>query len=164
MTFSGDESTQLRTLLAANRATLLRKTDGLDDDQLRRTLGPSTMTLGGLLSHLAYVEDWWGPATVAGLPPSSPWAETDWEADDDADWHLAATMPGEDLRAMFAAAVARTDEVLEGREPDDVCGRRTRAGEVIDVRWVLLHLIEEYARHLGHADLLRESIDGATGF
>ena len=161
--YVGDEPTVLRGFLGHYRATLLRQTEGLDGDQLQRTLPPSPMTLGGMLKHMAYVEDWWFGTNLAGRPPSAPWDSVDWDADDDWDWHSATDDDPDELRAMLAEAIDRSDRILdEVPDLDAICARRhLRTGEPLGVRWVVVHMIEEYARHCGHADLIRESIDGA---
>lgn len=158
------ELTDLRAFLDAQRATLLRQVAGLDADQLRRTLAPSTMTLGGMLKHLAYVEDFWFVVTLRGSEPSPPWDTVDWQADGDWDWHSAASDTPDDLLALHAEAVARSEAVLADVTDVETRAVRSRHGaEPPTVRWILLHMVEEYARHCGHADLLRESVDGATG-
>jgi Protein of unknown function (DUF664) len=160
----GGELTQLRGFLGYHRATLLRKVDGLAAAQLAATLPPSDMTLGGLLKHVAFNEDWWFTCVVAGREYPEPWASVDWDVDADWDWHSAAADTPEQLRELFARCVARTDAVIEAATgPDALSVRSSRSGEPFSLRWVLLHMIEEYARHNGHADLIRQSIDGAVG-
>jgi uncharacterized damage-inducible protein DinB len=163
---SGSELAILRGFLDFHRRTLLRKTDGLDADQLRRTLGPSAMTLGGMLKHLAYVEHLWFVLVLQDDPAHEPWASVDWAADRDWEWTSAASDTPDQLRALLAESVARSEAIVDalGDDLDRLSVRTDRhTGEPFSVRWVLVHLIEEYARHNGHADLLRESIDGATG-
>ena len=89
----------------------------------------------------------------------------DWEADDDWDWHSASGAPPEELRALFDRFVEASDQVITAAASlDQIAERRRRkTGEGISLRWILVHMIEEYARHNGHADLIRQSIDGATG-
>jgi hypothetical protein len=121
------------------------------------------MTLGGMLSHMAFVEDWWFSVRLLGNEPEPPFAGVDWEADWDWDWHTAVDRSPEELRGMLAAAVARSRERVAGMHLDAVAATTTHSGEPFTLRWVVLHMVEEYARHNGHADLLRESIDGSTG-
>ena len=163
-----DEATTLLGFLDFHRRTLLVKVDGLDAEQLRRTLPPSTLTLGGLMKHLAMVEDNWFGVVWHDQPFVEPWASTDWEADRDWELTSAADDSPEELRALWDAAVARADRTIAealARGGLDQVSRRShhRTGEPVSLRWILVHMIEEYARHNGHADLLRESIDGATG-
>jgi uncharacterized damage-inducible protein DinB len=165
----GDEAATLTGFLDYQRATLEWKTRGLSDDHLRIDLAPTSMTLGGLLKHMAYVEDYWFTETVAGEPSPSPWAEVDWAADNDWEWHSAAHDSADALRSLWAERVERSRAVVArelATEPAEGLARPHPAwggrGEV-SLRWVLAHMIEEYARHNGHADLLRQSIDGETG-
>ncbi|MGB7450271.1 MAG: DinB family protein [Ornithinimicrobium sp.] len=150
------------------RATLQWRCRGLEDEQLKASLPPTEMTLAGLLKHLALVEDDWFTRTVGRESMPEPWRSVDWEADWDWDWHSAARDSGEDLRALWAASVERSRAVVTSAlgEGQDPLGRSFAAWggqDSVSLRWVLTHMIEEYARHNGHADLLRESIDGETG-
>jgi len=165
---TGDEAAILLGFVDFHRRTLLTKADGLDAAQLATRLEPSTMTLGGLLHHLAYVEDIWCSVVLHGNPPAEPWASVDWAADQDWEWTVAATLAPDELRRRYLAAVDRSDElvgqVLRTRGLDAVAVRRDRQTDAeISLRWILVHLVEEYARHNGHAALTRESIDGLTG-
>ena len=163
-----DETTTLLTYLDYHRDTLRLKTEGLDAEQLSTTLPPSTMTLGGMLKHLALVESSWFNDVLMGRPEVEPWASVDWEADVDWDWHSAAADNPEELRRLFDETLAASDaivqEALADGGLDRLSVRESRRGEgAFSLRWILVHMIEEYARHNGHADLIRESIDGATG-
>ncbi|MBO3089711.1 DinB family protein [Cellulomonas sp. zg-ZUI40] len=162
-----DEVGTLLGFLDFHRRTLLLKTDGLDGEALRRRLPPSTMTLGGLIKHLAMVEDNWF-SQVWLDEHVEPWASADWDADRDWEWTSAADDTPEELRAQWDASVARSQRALTAALAagglDQESRRRHRGtGEPVSLRWVLVHMIEEYARHNGHADLLREAVDGATG-
>nr|WP_216645644.1 DinB family protein [Isoptericola halotolerans] len=164
----GDETTTLRSFLDYHRDTLRRKTAGLSAEQLRTPLAPSTMTLAGLLKHLAYVESQWFRVVLAGEDPLPPFDAVDWSDDPDWEWHSALGDPAEVLRGLFDTAVASSDEVLEATlatgGPDALSARESHHGDGrFSVRWILVHMIEEYARHNGHADLLREALDGETG-
>jgi hypothetical protein len=162
--FSADERTTLTAFLDRHRDTLRMKTSGLDAEQLDLALPPSTMTLGGMLKHLAYVEDWWFVQGFAGQPAAAPFDDVDWDADNDWDWHSASGATPEELRALFDRFVEASDQVIASAVSlDDLAARPGRNGEPISLRWILVHMIEEYARHNGHADLIRESIDGTTG-
>jgi uncharacterized damage-inducible protein DinB len=159
-----DEATQLFGFLDYHRATLLIKTDGLDADQLARAHAPSTMTLGGLLKHLALVEDNWFSVFLHGHDPAEPWAGVDWDADNDWEWHTAADDDPDELRALYTDTVDRARGLVQGLPLDHLSVRRLRHEDrPANLRWIVLHMIEEYARHNGHADLLRESIDGSVG-
>lgn len=153
--------------LECQRATLEWKCRGLSDDQLRVAVPPSSMTLGGVLKHLALVEDYWFTEVVGCESTPEPWASEDTE--EDWEWSSAAHDSGEYLRALWAERVERSRTVVEARlsaageaalaDTHSAWGGRGR----VSLRWVLVHMIEEYARHNGHADLIRESIDGETG-
>jgi len=162
---SADEVTMLRSFLDFYRATIRRQCEGLTAAQLAQRLEPSTMTLGGLLKHLAMVEDWWLSVALHDNPPDTWHADIDWDEDPDWEWHSAADDAPAQLFAWYDEAVsaseAHTDRALAAGGLDVLAARKTRAGRV-SLRWILVHLIEEYARHAGHADLLRESIDGAV--
>lgn len=164
---TGDEATLLRAFLAFHRDTLRLKTEGLTEADLHRTLPPSTMTLASLLTHLAHVEDFWFGYVLRGQDPAEPWASLDWDADADADWHLARQLDPAGARRLLDDAVAASDAAVEaalaGPAGLGTTAARERHGDHVSLRWILLHLVEEYARHNGHADLLREAADGATG-
>jgi uncharacterized damage-inducible protein DinB len=162
---SGSERDLLCGFLDFQRETVLLKTEGLTAEQLARTIPSSSLTLGGLLNHLALVEDSWFPVRFAGRPDDPLWAGVDWDADPDFEFRTATDVAPEELRARYAAACARSREVVAAAASLDElsAGRSARTGNRWDLRWVLLHMIEETARHAGHADLLREAVDGVTG-
>ncbi len=161
---SGSELVLLTGYLDYQRETLLEKTEGLSREQLARRLPPSTLTLGGLLNHLALVEDSWFRVRFSGLPPVEPWGDVDWDADPDWEFTTAHRLTPEVLRTRYRETCARSREVVARAESlDQLSVRTTPDGQHWDLRWVLLHLIEETARHAGHADLLREAIDGTVG-
>jgi uncharacterized damage-inducible protein DinB len=167
---AGSESNTLLGFLDYQRFVLRRKADGLDAGQLDQRLEPSTITLGGLLKHLAYVEDWWINQVYADNPAPEPWASVDWKADGDWEWHSAAEDTPEQLLALYDETLATSERITREAlaQPDamETLSRRTfRKDPALhyNLRWLLVHLIEEYARHLGHADLIRESIDGSVG-
>ena len=161
---AGPERETLLGFLAFQRQTLRAKASGLTAVQLRTPLPPSPLTLGGLLKHAALVEDNWFAHILDGAEPAEPWASVDWESDPDWEFRTAAEDAPERLFALFDEAVAASDAVL-ARTPDldTLAARQRHRGERVSLRWILLHMIEEYARHNGHADLIRESIDGTTG-
>ena len=160
----GDERTLLLAYLDYHRETLRRKAGGLDAAQLATALPPSEMTLGGMVKHLALVENSWLREVLLGEPMSEPWRSVDWDADWDWDWHSAADDSPEEIWALYDAMVADADAIIADKQLDDLSAKPSkRTGEPFSLRWILLHLIEEYARHNGHADLIRESIDGQVG-
>jgi uncharacterized damage-inducible protein DinB len=164
---AADESATLLGFLDYQRATLAWKCAGLDAAGLGATVAASSMTLGGMLKHLALVEDWWFSQWLHGRGAEPPWDTVDWDADPDWDWHSAAHDPPEQLRTLWQDSVAHsralvTDALADGGL-ERLAGRTWPDGRAPSLRWILCHMIEEYARHNGHADLLRESLDGLTG-
>lgn len=158
-----DERSTLLGYLRNYRLTLEIKCDGLDAEQMaRRSVPPSTMSLLGLIRHLAEVDRNWFRRCLAG-EQDVPWIYVT-EQHQDADWNGAVPDPRvvEQAWADWRAEIAFADHQLEG-ETDLGRTVRTRHGQEVQVRDVLVHLIEEYARHAGHADLLREAIDGRVG-
>ncbi|HEY3748903.1 MAG TPA: DinB family protein [Pseudonocardiaceae bacterium] len=164
---TADEATTLIGFLEFHRATLAWKTAGLDATGLATTVGPSSMTLGGLLKHLAYVEDLWFSKWLHGREPEPPWDTVDWQADPDWDWHSAADDTPEQIRTLWQDAVDRSRALVTAALADgglDQLAKRTwEDGTTQSLRWTLVHMIEEYSRHNGHADLLREEVDGLIG-
>ncbi len=159
-----DERTALIEMLDFYRAVILRKAEALSDEQLAVQLPPSDLTLGGLLLHLALVEDSWFQVTFLGGEIGEPWSGFDWESDPDWEFHHAHEYSRDVIVAQYESSIARSRQVVEGAESlDALAAMQTRGGEHFNLRWILVHLIEEYARHAGHADLIRESIDGAKG-
>ncbi|MEH0938882.1 DinB family protein [Micromonospora psammae] len=164
---AADEAATLLGFLERQRATLAWKCDGLDAAGLRATVGASSMTLGGLLKHLANVEDSTLAQWLKGTQPGPPWNTVDWDAAPDWDWRSAAEDTPEQLRTLWRDAVARSRVTIDEALADgglDQLGRFVNSrGESPSLRYILITLIEEYARHVGHADLIRESVDGLTG-
>jgi hypothetical protein len=162
-----DEVTALRGFLDYHRDTFRWKCSGLTQAQLAQTHPPSTMTLGGMMKHLALNEVGWFGSTLSGAAYPPPFDGVDWDADPDWEWRTAADDSPEQLRELYDDCVRRADEgigaaLARGGLDMESVGRSSADG-VFSLRWILLHMIEEYARHNGQADLIRESIDGATG-
>jgi uncharacterized damage-inducible protein DinB len=157
---TGGERETLRAFLDYHRATLAMKCDGLDDEALRRrSMPPSTLTLLGLVRHMAEVERTWFRRVIAGEALPLVWSpDGDYQAAYDAG---AATRA--DAFAAWQAEVEHARRIERAAESLDVTGHNERWGEDVSLRLVMLHLIHEYARHNGHADLLREGIDGVVG-
>jgi uncharacterized damage-inducible protein DinB len=161
---TGDELTLLSQFLDYHRATLVRKASGLDGQQLGTRLGASELTLAGLVKHMALVEDSWFGTVLLGREEGEPWASVDWDADPDWEFHTAVDDDPDDLLALYAAACERSRAAIaEVGDLERVAAKPSRSGESFNLRWIMLHMIEETSRHNGHADLLRENIDGATG-
>lgn len=163
---AGTEIDTLIGTLERNRRTFAWKCGGLDATGTAATLGPSTVTLGGLLKHLALVEDDTFSTTLLGRDYGPPWDAVDWDADPDWEWHSAADDTPEELMALWEAAVARSRAAVAEALTDGTLDRlaaRSHWTEPPSLRRLLVDLIEEYARHTGHADLIRESVDGLVG-
>jgi hypothetical protein len=159
---AGDEAATLLGFLERQRATFAWKCGGLDAAGLRATLGSSAMTLGGLLKHLARFEDDMAAEWLHGRAPLPPWDAVDWAADPAWDWRTAAEESPEQLYARWRDAVARSRALFAEALAEGGPARRG-SGELPSLRYILLNMIEEYARHNGHADLIRESVDGLVG-
>lgn len=159
------EREMLTAWLDWQRATLAGKCEGLSDDQLReRAVPPSTLSLLGLIRHMAEVERNWFRPVLGGEPTHMIWpAGQDWT---DKNWDAAFDeVDKADVGEAFGAWRAECEgsrALTSAAESLDVTG--VRRGGRYSLRWVLVHMIEEYARHNGHADLLRERIDGQTGY
>jgi hypothetical protein len=159
---SGDEAATLLGFLERQRATFAWKCGGLDATGLRATLGPSSMTLGGMLKHLARFEDDMSAEWLHGQDQVPPWDAVDWKADPAWDWRTAAEDPPERLYALWQDSAARSRSLFAKALADG--GPARRGGDALPtVRYILINMIEEYARHNGHADLIRESVDGLVG-
>jgi Protein of unknown function (DUF664) len=141
----GDERTMLEQFLNFHRDTLLWKVEGLDDEQLRQTTAASSMLLGE--------------------EPADIWRDVDWKDDPDWEFRTALSDSGPDLIALYQAACEASRQAVASMDSLDATSAKPsrRTKERFSLRWILVHMIEETARHNGHADLLREAIDGATG-
>lgn len=153
-----DERAMYQAWLDFHRGTLVWKCTGLTDAQLKTaSVSPSTLTLLGLLRHMSEVERWWFRTNTAGLKlPDLYWTDDD----EDGDFDNVADAVFENDLATYKAECLAADEAVRTMSLDETFAGRKGP---ISLRWVYVHMIEEYARHNGHADLLRESIDGATG-
>lgn len=164
---TADETGTLLGFLDYQRATFAWKCGGLDAAGLQTKVAVSPMTLGGMLKHLAYVEDWWFSRVLHDRDPEPPWDTVDWKADHDWDWHSAALDTPEQLRALWQDAVVQSRSLVAQALAEGgmgiLAGRTWPDGRAPSLRWIVCHMIEEYARHNGHADLIRESVDGLTG-
>ena len=164
---AADETAAVLGALDRMRALIAWKCGGLDAAGMSATLGASTMTLAGLLKHLALVEDSHFAKLLFNQQPGAPWDAVDWDATPDWEWESAADDSPEELMTLWMQAVERSTAVvaaaLTAGGLDHVGKYVSRNGESPNLRRMLLDLIEEYARHLGHADLIRESVDGLTG-
>ncbi|MFI9719413.1 DinB family protein [Streptomyces sp. NPDC052396] len=157
---TGGERETLRGFLDFHRATLAMKCEGLSDEQLRRKAGPpSGLSLLGLVRHMAEVERAWFRRVINKEEVPWVWSETgDFQEAFD-----ATTSTRAEVFAAWEHEIAHARRIEEAAESLEVTGYQPRWDKEVSLRLVMLHLIHEYARHNGHADLLREAIDGAVG-
>ena len=158
---SGDEFETLSGFLEYQRGTFRWKCRGLNSTQLRQRLEPTDITLAGLLTHLARVEHGWFHSVVARQPAEEPWASMERAPGEWLDHGLSA----EGLRDRWEREVARSRQILTSQVAagDFLSEVHEMGSRNLSLRWIMVHLVGEYARHNGHADLLRESIDGEVG-
>ena len=161
----GDEAATLVGSLERQRATLAWKCADLDAIDLQAKVASSSVTLGGLLKHLAFMEDVNFSRDLAGRALPAPWNEVDWELDADWDWRSAAEDTPAELYALWGDAVARSrTAIAEALGTGGMGGTFTTAtGKACTLRRLIVDMIEEYGRHTGQADLIRESVDGRVG-
>jgi uncharacterized damage-inducible protein DinB len=160
------ERAMLEAFLDYHRETLKMKVAGLTQAQLAQTAAASSLTLAGLVKHMALVEDSWFTERFAGRPMPAPFDAVDWDADRDWELHTAVHDDPAWLVQRYDEACERSRAVVAAAaslDQEAVAGRRREDDAPFTLRWILCHMVEETARHNGHADLLREAIDGATG-
>ena len=164
---AGNELEHLVGTLERLRTTFRWKADGLDSIGLQTRVGASTMTLGGLLKHLAVVEDIYFTDKLTGESLGEPWASAEWDGDFDWPFTSAADDTPEQLYAIWDEAVERSRTRLDAALADGGLDHLVHAaapdGSQANLRRLVCDLIEEYGRHTGHADLLREAVDGRVG-
>jgi hypothetical protein len=172
---AGDDTSAVLGSLERQRWLFAWKCGGLDAAGLRATLPPSTITLGGLLKHMALGEDYHFARLWFGIEdPGPPWNTVDWDADRDWEWHSAADDTPEELMTLWREATNRSRAIVAealthggleqlGKFTNPDAESPEYRGKSPNLRRILIDLIEEYARHLGHADLIRESVDWLVG-
>ncbi|MET7913106.1 DinB family protein [Streptomyces avermitilis] len=156
-----DERTQLATFLDYVRATARAKCEGVSPENAVKAPLPGSplMTLSGLVNHLRWVEYWWFQVVFLGEEDEGPWTDED----PDREMRIAVDMPPADVLAEYEEQCARYRKLVVEHDLDATAKRPVRDGRHVDLRWVILHLIEETARHNGHLDIIRELLDGETG-
>lgn len=165
---AGTEPEQLVGAIERQRATFRWKVDGLDASGLRHQIATSTLTLGGLLKHLALIEDYVFTTKLTGEPIGAPWDALGRDENDD-EWEFTSSFhdDADELYSLWDNAVARSrarlGSALSAGELDQDVHVTTPHGRHLNLRRILCDLLEEYSRHTGHADLLREAIDGRVG-
>ncbi len=164
---AGTEVEHLVGALDRLRATFRWKADGLDAAGLGVRVGTSSLTLGGLVKHLAFVEDYTFTQKLRGEPPGAPWSPEGWRDDPDWEFTSAASDTPAELYALYDGAVQRSITRLGAALADGGLDQPVHIawpdGRHASLRRVVVDLIEEYGRHTGHADLLREAVDGRVG-
>jgi uncharacterized damage-inducible protein DinB len=155
--FTGDEKESLHVSLDRHRDAVLWKLEGLDDTELRRAMTPSGTSLLGLVKHLASVEYSWFCQTFGRQTEPLPPVDDDPEAD----MRARPDETTEDILAFYGRARGAADQVID--ELDIEATGTAWSGATVSLRWVLIHMVEETARHAGHVDILRELIDGVAG-
>ena len=164
---AGTEVEHLVGALERLRATFRWKADALDAAGLGTRIGASSLTLGGLLKHLARAEDQMFGPKLSGAPMGAPWDTVDWRTDPDWDLTSAADDTPAQLYALWDATVERSRATLAAAVADGGLGQLVHlswpGGPRLGLRRLVCDLIEEYGQHTGHADLLREAVDGRVG-
>jgi len=164
---AGSETEQLVGALDRLRWTFRWKAGGLDAAGLQARVGASSLTLGGLLKHLAATEDYQFTTKLNGEPVGAPWDATGWDGSNDWEFTSAADDTPQELYALWDGAVersrARFRAALEDGGLDQKVHAANDGGEHANLRRLVCDLVEEYGRHTGHADLLREAVDGLVG-
>jgi len=164
---SGTEAEALLGALDRLRWTVRWKADGLTAEQLAARIGRSTLTLGGLLKHLAVQEDYAATHKLTGAPMPAVWDANGWDSDESWEFSSAAADSPETLYATYDAAVARSRAALDAFLADGGLDRQVHVaktvGRPVNARRLVCDLLEEYGRHTGQADLLREAVDGRVG-
>ncbi|MBW1597453.1 DinB family protein [Streptomyces sp. JJ38] len=156
-----DERATLTTMLDYARATAIAKCADASQATVSAAPLPGSplMSLGGILSHLRWVEYWWLQVVFLGEPDAAPWTEED----PDREMRIGAETPLAELIADYEQQAARYRDLVDAHDLDATARRAGRDGKAVTLRWILLHLIEETARHNGHLDILRELADGTRG-
>jgi hypothetical protein len=164
---AGTEAEHLLGALDRLRTTFRWKAGGLDEAGLRQRTAASSLTLGGLLKHLALVEDWYTTMKLRGEPLGEPWASLGMDGSDDWEFRSAADDTAEELYALWDGAVSRSRDRISAALAEDGLDQLVHAsddrGNRASMRRLICDLVEEYGRHTGHADLLREAVDGLVG-
>lgn len=157
--FVGEEKEMLLGFLNFQRDTAICKLQGVTEEQARRRLGPSSLTLGGIVYHLGFAERAWFRSALldenleaSGFPDVA-----------DLYWTIPDGMTIDDVIAGYRAEIERSNAIIAAHDLDTVAVKPRRNRPPMQLRWIMLHMIEEVARHCGHMDLIRESIDGQAG-
>ncbi len=156
---TADEETTLLGFLNSHRAMVLWKLEGLDEEQARRSTVDSGTSPLGVVKHLAWVERWWFVDYIGGKALDYPWSDDD----PDADWRIEDEESIASISRFYADCVGEANEAIATAESLDATGPEVGSG-ARSLRWVLVHMIEETARHLGHMDILIEQVADRVGY
>ena len=155
---STDEKEVLTSFLDSHRATMIEVCDGLSDEDLRRRLVPSMTTILGMVKHLAYVERWWFQDVFEGRACEYPITEDDW----DADFRIEPDETTEGILELYRSECEISNQIIAAHELEEISKNHSQRPPCT-LRWTILHVGMDIARHAGHADILREQMDGKTG-
>ena len=155
----GSEKETLLAFLDNNRAVMVWKLDGLSEGDARRPMVRSGTNMLGLVKHLAWVERWWFEYNFAGREVDFPWSDDD----PDADFRVEDEETIADIVTLYELAVADSNQIIDRADLDDLSAV-SRDGVSRSLRWIVGHMVEETARHAGHADIVRELIDDNIGY
>jgi uncharacterized damage-inducible protein DinB len=159
----GTEYEQLPAFLDLQRSIIFRKVDGVGDEDLRRHMTPTGLSLLGLVKHLGYVEMGWFQEHFLGEKIEVPWTDED----RDADFRIEPNETTADVLAFYQKQIERSRQIVAEHSFDEVSKKDGRdvpkEEDSPSLRWIIIHMIEETARHAGHADIMREAIDGSVG-
>ena len=158
------EREMLRQFLDFYRAVLARKAHGLSAQQLNTAIVPSDLTIGGLILHMTGVEEGWFSQWFLDQPIGPPWDAIDWDADPDWELHNVDAFAPDEMLTMFNNSCERSRQIeAAARSLDEIAARTGDDGRRYSLRWIMIHMVEEYARHCGHADFIRQALDGTVG-
>ena len=153
-----DEKKLLASFIDTQRAAMLALSGGLSDEELRKRLVPSDTTILGMIKHLAFVERWWFQDVFEGRECTYPWTKDDM----DADFRIEPEESTAQILGLYRAECGASRAIFESHDPGDISTNHSERPPC-SLKWVVLHMIEETARHAGQADILREQLDGKTG-
>jgi uncharacterized damage-inducible protein DinB len=158
--WTGDERTMLLAWLDFHRETMVSKLDGLDEQQARWTPTETSNSLLSLVRHLMYVEEWWYHECFLGLPELLPWEQT---PDSDDDFIVGDDETISEIVGWYRRQWTRSNEIARAAPSlDEGCAHPEGEARGVTLRWILVHMVEETARHAGHADITRELLDGTV--
>ncbi len=160
---AGDECVLIEQFLDFYRAIVARKLDGVSEADAKALRTPSGMSMLGIVRHLAGVELWWFVEALTGQAPQYLWTEADHAADRDTDWKPRADETVASVLAFYHRACDEARRTVRRFGLDDAAQHADAAARGITLRWILLHMLEETARHAGHLDIMREEVDRVVG-